>query len=99
MADEIKLNYPMAEEMVKAFNESAQQIQETVQEMLTISGMLEDGGLRGRAGQLFVEALRNQFVPALSRLNNKFDELSGDVQKAIDFMKAADAESVQIQSN
>lgn len=99
MADEIKLNYPMAEEMIQSFKAGAQQIQETIQEMLTIAGMMEDGGLRGRTGQLYVEALRNQFVPALNRLNNKFDELADDVQKAIDFMKEADAQSAQIQGD
>lgn len=99
MADEIKLNYPMAKAMAKTFVDAAHQIQETSQEALSIAGILEDGGLRGRAGEVFVEALRNQLVPALGRLNNKFDELSADVQKAIKFMEDADAESVRLQSS
>jgi uncharacterized protein YukE len=92
MADEIKLNYPMAEEMVKAFKESVGQIQETVQEVLNIAGAMEEGALRGRA-------LQRQFVPALNRLNTKFDELADDVQKAIKAMQQADQTSVDVQSN
>jgi len=99
MADEIKLNYPMAEEMVKAFKESVGQIQETVQEVLNIAGAMEEGALRGRAGEIFVEALQRQFVPALNRLNTKFDELADDVQKAIKAMQQADQTSVDVQSN
>lgn len=99
MADEIKLNYPMAEEMIKAFKEAGEQIQDTLKAVMEIAQILEDGGLRGRAGELFVDGLRNQFAPALNRLNTKFDELAEDVAKAIEYMKAADAESVRLQSN
>lgn len=99
MADEIKLNYPMAEEMIKAFKEAGEQIQDTIKEVLAIAQSLEDGALRGRAGEVFVDGLRNQFVPALGRLNGKFDELADDVAQAVEYMKAADAESVRLQSN
>jgi WXG100 family type VII secretion target len=95
MSDEIKLNYDMAEEMARTFAQGAEQLQDTMQELQSIANTLEGGGLRGRGGQAYVEAIRNKLSPALARLTDKFRELEEDVKVAIEAMREADDTSEQ----
>jgi hypothetical protein len=47
----------------------------------------------GRGGDAFTDAIRSKLCPAIGRLTDKFKELAGDVQKAIDYMQQADKTS------
>lgn len=91
--DEIKLNYPLAEDMAKVFQQGAQQLEETTLEMQNIAAMLEGGALLGRGGAAFVESIRDKLCPSLERLTEKFRELEGDVNTAIAAMRQADEAS------
>lgn len=93
MADEMKMVYESVEAMVKTFDQSVEQLQDTMQEMQSIAGVLEDGALLGDGGQAMVESIRNTFARSLTKLTEKFEELSGDVQSAMESMQAADEES------
>jgi WXG100 family type VII secretion target len=91
MSDKIKLDYGLAEEMIKTFEQGEQQLQQTIQEMQAIANMLEGGALLGRGGEAFKEAIRGKLNPSLKRLTDKFDELQKDVKAAVTFMRQADA--------
>jgi WXG100 family type VII secretion target len=91
--DKIKLNYDQAEHMAKTFQQGAQQLQQTLQEMQNIAQTLEEGALLGRGGQAFVEAIRGKLSPSIGRLSDKFNEMEGDVHAAIAAMRQADSES------
>jgi WXG100 family type VII secretion target len=93
MTDEIKLVYATAEDMIRIFEQGVEQLENTMQEMQSIANTLEDGALLGRGGEAFTDAIRSKLCPAISRLNDKFQELAGDVQKAIDYMQQADRTS------
>jgi WXG100 family type VII secretion target len=93
MADKIKLNYPMAEQMARTFNQSSQQIDTTIKEMKAISDTLKNGALLGQGGQAFAEAIDTRFVKSLDKLSKKFLELDKDVRAAIAAMRQADEES------
>jgi WXG100 family type VII secretion target len=93
MADEMKMVYESVEAMVKTFDQSVEQLQDTMQEMQSIAGVLEDGALLGDGGQAFVEAIRNTFARSMTKLTEKMEELSGDCQAAIEEFQAADSES------
>lgn len=93
MTDEIKLVYATAEDMIRIFEQGVEQLENTMQEMQSIANTLEDGALLGRGGDAFTDAIRSKLCPAISRLNDKFQELAGDVQKAIDYMQQADRTS------
>lgn len=93
MTDEIKLVYATAEDMIRVFEQGVEQLENTMQEMQSIANTLEDGALLGRGGDAFTDAIRSKLCPAISRLNDKFQELAGDVQKAIDYMQQADRTS------
>jgi uncharacterized protein YukE len=93
MAEEIKLVYATAEEMIRTFQQGMQQLNDTEREMQGLAGMLQDGALLGRGGTAFTEAIRGKLCPAIGRLSDKFQELAGDVQDAIEFMQEADQTS------
>lgn len=93
MTDEIKLVYQTAEDMIRIFEQGVEQLENTMQEMQGIANTLEEGALLGRGGEAFTDAIRSKLCPAISRLNDKFQELAGDVQKAIDYMQQADRTS------
>lgn len=91
--DEIKLDYGLAEDMVKTFRQGVEQLQDTMQEMQSIANTLEEGALRGQGGEAFVDNIQGKLSHSLSKLTEKFEELAGDVQKAIEYMQEADKKS------
>lgn len=91
--DEIKLNYGLAEDMIRTFEQAYEQLQDTMQEMQSIANTLEEGALLGRGGSAFTDAIRSNLCPSLSRFLDKLKEMAEDVQAAIEAMKEADATS------
>jgi uncharacterized protein YukE len=73
-----------------------EQLQDTMQEMQSIANMLEDGALLGRGGAAFTDALRGKLCPAIARLTDKCQELSQDIQGAVQDMRDSDNISEQM---
>lgn len=91
MSDEIRMDYGLMEDMSKTFLQGVEQLQDTMQVAQNIANELEDGALLGRGGDAFTEAIRNKLSPAISRLTEKFQELSEDINKALEDMRSADS--------
>jgi len=91
MSDEIRMDYGLMEDMSKTFQQSVEQLQDTLQAVQNVANELEDGALLGRGGDAFTEAIRNKLSPAISRLTEKMQELSEDVNKAMEDMRSADS--------
>ena len=90
MSDIIKMDYGLMEDMSQTFKQGVEQLQDTNQVMQNIANELEDGALLGRGGAAFTDAIRGKLCPAIARLTEKFEELAGDIQKAMDDMQSAD---------
>jgi WXG100 family type VII secretion target len=90
MSDIIKMDYGLMEDMSQTFKQGVEQLQDTNQVMQNVANELEDGALLGRGGVAFTEAIRGKLCPAIARLTEKFEELAGDIQKAMDDMQSAD---------
>jgi WXG100 family type VII secretion target len=90
MSDIIKMDYGLMEDMSQTFKQGVEQLQDTNQVMQNIANELEDGALLGRGGVAFTDAIRGKLCPAIARLTEKFEELAGDIQKAMDDMRSAD---------
>lgn len=95
MTDVIKMDYPKMEAMIKSFRRGSQDLENTSQEMRAVAKSLENGALIGEGGTAFVDAVNGKLLPAIQRLNEKFDELAKDLEKAMQDMKQADATSQQ----
>lgn len=90
MTDIIKMDYRHMEEMAQAFAQGAQTLEASIAEVRQIAEMLENGGLRGEAGDAFSAACRHVLNPAVQRLHDKFLELQGGVLGALDDMRGVD---------
>ncbi len=90
MSEIIKMDYGLMEDMSQTFKQGVEQLQDTNQAMQNIANELEDGALLGRGGVAFTEAIRGKLCPAIARLTEKFEELAGDIQQAMDDMQSAD---------
>jgi WXG100 family type VII secretion target len=90
MQDEIKMEYPLMEEMKRTFQSGREQLQETLTELNSIADKMEQGALLGDAGSAFSEAVRGTLTSAVNKLNEKFEELEGDIQHAVDQMRQAE---------
>lgn len=93
MADKIKLNYPQMEEMAQHLKAVSQRLLQTTRLARSIAQEMQGGALVGDAGEAFVNALNSAFVPGVTKLSQKFDEVSKDITQAINDMKAADSRS------
>lgn len=93
MSNEIKMDYGLMEDMNRTFLQGVEQLQDTMQAMQNIANQMEDGALLGQGGAAFTEALRDKLSPAISRLIEKFEELAGDINKAMEDMRSADESS------
>lgn len=92
----IKMEYARMEEMARTFEQGSQQLKETLAQMQSIANTLQDGALLGQGGTAFVDAIRNKLCPAISRLEQKFQELQRDVLGAMKDMQVADQTSKSI---
>lgn len=93
MAEQIKMNYAMMEEMAQAFGSGAQVLESALAEVLNIASSLESGGLLGDTGDALAEASRVQLANVITRLKDKFEELRSDVLAAKDDMQSSDSTS------
>lgn len=93
MADVIKLNYPAMREMAQHCKSVAQRLQETIKMGQGIASQMENGALLGEAGLNFTAALRDGFVPGVTKLMQKFEEVAKDIENAIADMQAEDREA------
>ncbi len=87
---DVQMDYQQMQQMVQIFRQGAQQLSETMRAIQNVAGILEQGALLGKGGDLLAEALRNRFVARLTRLHAKFEELAGDCQQAIRFVYEGD---------
>ena len=88
---EIKMDYGLMEDMSRTFLQGVEQLQDTNQAMQSIANEMEDGALLGSGGVAFTEAIRGKLCPAITRLTDKFQELSEDINKAMEDMRSADS--------
>lgn len=90
MADEIKLDYGLADEMIATFKQAEQQLNDTLSEVQAIAITLEDGALLGRAGEAFTDGIRGKLSPAIARLSKKMEEMAKDVEHYKRLMQGTD---------
>lgn len=81
--DEIRIVYPLMEEMRSALKDALQQLNATKQEMMSIASTMEGGALLGKTGSAFVEALRDKLCSAIARLSDQITEMDKGVHNAM----------------
>jgi len=90
MQDQIKMDYPLMDEMKRTFADGCQQLEATTGDLKAIADRLEQGALLGTAGDAFREAINNTLIKHIGTLQQKFEELQADIQFAVDQMHQAE---------
>lgn len=88
----IKMDYELMAEMKDEFQRGAEDLDDTLQQMLKIADMLEEGGLIGQGGDAFADALRSVLQSKIVTLRDKFEELGRDIQAAVNSMQDAEGD-------
>ena len=80
---DVRMNYGSMEKMEKEFKAAAKQLDDSSREMEKIAKMMEDGALHGVGGDAFTAAIQGSLLPVMYRLEEKMQELSGDINGAV----------------
>ena len=90
---DVQMDFDMMEELATIFRNGAQQLEDTQRAMQSIAQALEDGALWGDAGEMLGDGLRFRLNAKLARLQDKFEELAGDVSGALSDLRDGDHEA------
>ena len=91
--DIIKLNYTQARAMAASMKKGAKQLEASINEMNRIMSLLQGGGLRGEAGEAFIDGMRSGLIPNMQRLQQKYVEVQLDILKNVELNIQADRKS------
>jgi WXG100 family type VII secretion target len=96
--DIIKMDYPQARAMAASMGKGAKQLEMSIGEMNKAVALLKNGGLRGEAGEAFVDSMRGSLIPAMQRLQEEYAKMQRDVLINIQLKQLADkASSIELQ--
>ena len=87
------MDQPKMEAMSRAFRQAAQTTTDINSEMQKIGSSLAEGALLGKAGSLFADTVNSNLVAVLNKIQDKLEELDGDVLVALDTLFSADDDS------
>jgi len=91
--DIIKMDYPMARAMARTMGQGAKQLEASINEMNKVVALLQNGGLRGEAGEAFVDGIRGALIPNMQRLQQKYAEVQRDILTNVQLKQLADRAS------
>lgn len=89
MAD-VQMDFEMMRQMTAAFEEAGAKLDEAMNGLNGIAGMVEGGALVGKGGQQLGDLILNGIIPFTQVLRSKMEELAGDVDGARAFMEEGD---------
>lgn len=89
---DVKLDYESAQRMAAGLKEGAIRLNDMRAIMLKIADMLDDGALVNQQGERWSNALRSTVSAAITRGEERLQEVSDDVLKAIAELSNTDSE-------
>jgi uncharacterized protein YukE len=90
---DVQMDYDLMEDMAHLFKDGSQHLNDVIRSMQNIAGRLEDGALLGKGGDALAQAIRNSLCARIAALQDKLDELSGDVYGALVDLRDGDTEA------
>lgn len=87
---DVRMDYPMAEDMCSAFNQAAASLGEIHDAVKQLSNQLRDDVLVGDTGEAICTVLEGNLCRVLNDTQLKMNELSGDVAAVIRLLRDGD---------
>jgi len=91
MVDKIQMDYEAVQQMAQLAKQTADELEEMVGSLKAIVDQLEGGVLIGRAGRGLADGIGQRLVPAVTRLGQKFGEISLDLLGALTDLRDSDS--------
>ncbi len=92
MADEIKADYDQLEQIANKFAHQSQEIQQMMQQVRGGMDKLYDDWI-GRGSKAFFSEMRDDIIPAVTRLQQALEEASRVTKEVAQTMQQADEEA------
>jgi uncharacterized protein YukE len=80
---DVRMNYASMDKMQKEFQRAGEQVSASLDKMLKIVQMMEDGALQGLGGDAFKDAILAKLAPRMNTLMVKMMELKVDIMLAV----------------
>jgi hypothetical protein len=93
MTADVRMNYESMEAMSRAFEAMAAELEASGRNLADAATRMEGGALRGKAGDIFVEAIRSVLLVRMAALGHRMTKLSGGIQGAVSAMRAGVSDS------
>lgn len=90
MADIIKMNVPLMEEMAQMFRQASDTLDTTLSEVGSIAQLLADGALLGQGGDNFEQSCRVTLTQTIQQFQAKINELEQDIRANIEIFQSTD---------
>lgn len=90
---DVRIDYPMVEDMSSAFTDASTQLEETIAEMNKIVAALEGGALLGKTGDALAQAIRIDLINSIKALRDKMKELAMDTRNVVAIMRDGDKQA------
>ena len=93
MAEQIQADYAKLEDVARKFQTQSHAVEDTLNQVRTRMGPLEDGGWIGRGADAFFSEMQGEVVPAMQRLRDALDEANRVVREVSQHIQQAETEA------
>jgi WXG100 family type VII secretion target len=93
MTDKIQMDYEAVQQMAQIAKQTADELDEMVGSLKAISDQLDGGVMLGRAGRTLSDGIGQRLAPAVSRLSQKYTEVSMDLLGALTDLRDSDSQA------
>jgi uncharacterized protein YukE len=90
MTVDVKMDYNAVSDMVTAFKQAASKTEDIIAGMRNISAKISGGGLIGKSGDQFNQALETSLINVLNAGHDKFTELADELTAAMHTLQTDD---------
>ena len=87
---DVIMQYDTMNKMTQAFKQASEQLENCSKMLKGDSGKLQGGALLGKGGQKLLDLIDNGIVPFTTQLQQKMEELAGDVDGARAYLEEGD---------
>jgi len=96
MADEIRVDYEVMDEVGKKFNEQAEVVEQMLRKIRARMEPLEDGKWQGKTARAFFGEMNNSVLPAWQRLHQALQGGAAKVKEVSDTMHQAEQDAMSM---
>lgn len=93
---DVRVEYQALADMAKSIDNAAKHLDgSTIPTVRKVLATMQNGGLEGKAAEQLTQGFSSTFIPAITRLRDKMEEVAKDINDAASIMQQDDAKAAQ----